>query len=112
MNKLSLEELTEKQQSHLQSQLPPHYRLRDYIEDMNAFDRQINQLIDRGKIYVHEENYGVAGTTLSDASNLQTIYSVLANGQLNQAANLVDRLDTMVRDYLPQRLYKNLYCRL
>ncbi len=106
---LSLEELTEKQQSILQSRLPQGYLLGQYIEDVASLHTQIDGLIDDGKGYIKRKQYDIAGTTFSDVADLEDVYDALVQGQLPQALHMVEGLDTAVRDYLPVRLYDQLY---
>ena len=108
-NPLRLEELTEQQQTYLQDRLPRGYLLRQYIDDLNNLQQEIDGLIEDGKSFVKMKEYGPAGTTFTDVSELQDIHTVLSRGKLSKARVLVESLDTAVRDYLPTRLYDQMY---
>ena len=106
---LKLEQLTEQQQVYLQDQLPRGYLLSQYIDDLSFLQQEINGLVEDGKSQVQFKEYGLAGTIFTDVSDLQDIHTVLSRGKLSKARVLVEDLDTAVRDYLPTRLYDQMY---
>lgn len=108
-NKLSLEQLTEQQQVELQSRLPQGYLLSQYVEDVSTLNTEIDGLIKEGRESVEKQQYDSACTTFGDVSDLQDIYYALVQGQLPNALHMVEDLDTAVRDYMPTRLYDQLY---
>jgi hypothetical protein len=108
-NPLRLEELTEQQQVYLQDQLPRGYLLSQYIDDLGSLQQEIDGLIQDGKSQVEFKEYGLAGTIFTDVSDLQDVHTVLSRGKLSKAKTLVEDLDTAVRDYMPTRLYDQMY---
>ncbi len=107
--KSPLERLTEDERSQIQAKLPPGYLIDQYIDDMQTLQYEINDLIRSGKEFVDAKEYGLAGTTFTDVSDLQDIYTVFSRGKLSKGRVLVESLDTAVRDHLPVRLYDQMY---
>ena len=101
--------MTQDQRDTLRQRIPSNYPLGEYVEDMNSLQDQIDGMIHQGFGYLTEKEYGVAGTTFTDADDLRDIYAVLLDGGFHQAQRDVDRLDTAVRDHIPVRLYDRLY---
>lgn len=106
--RLSLETITSGLRNRLEERLPRTYPLDQYIDDLNAFDKSIGDVIQTGLGFLNQREFGLAGTSFTDASDLGDIYNALTKGDIRSAQRMIYVLDTAARDHIPSRLYVQL----
>ena len=76
--------------------------------DIERFAANIDALAREGKRWAAEGDHEMARQNKIDECNLRSIYDAVRDGNLNRAAWLTYRLDTIVRDRIPARLFKTI----
>ncbi|AQQ71405.1 hypothetical protein SMSP2_01779 [Limihaloglobus sulfuriphilus] len=108
MDKITLEQLTQKQQNQLQTKIPVSYNINEYINDLSSFYDQIEDVIEEAEQYVINKDYQEAGDAYSTAANLLEIYQELGKGHLHRANYLIEGHNQKLEYYMPERLYDSL----
>ena len=78
--------------------------------DLERFDANIAALAREGKRWAADGDDEMDRQCKIDECNLRTIYDAIRARKFDRAARLIDRLDTIVRDRIPARLY-NAICK-
>ena len=73
--------------------------------DLERFAANIDAWIKQGDRWTAEGDQEMAKTCERDARDLKAIYAAVEQGDYRKAAKLARRLDTVVRDEIPVRLY-------
>ena len=77
--------------------------------DLERFAANIARLIEHGERWAKVGDKEMARTYAKDARDLQAIYDAVEQGDYSKATRLARRLDTVVRDEIPVRLYNAIH---
>ncbi len=73
--------------------------------ELEQFRQSIESWERQGKEAGRDGDAELAAAYAEDVADLRAILRLIEAGALHKAAEAIDRLDTLVRDQLPQRLY-------
>ena len=73
--------------------------------DLEQFRQSIESWERQGQEAGRDGDAELAAGYAEDVADLRAILRLIEAGALHKAAEAIDRLDTLVRDQLPQRLY-------
>ena len=76
--------------------------------DLERFAANIDALARQSERWAAEGDHEMARQNKIDECHLRSIYDAVRDGNLNRAAWLTYRLDTIVRDRIPARLFKTI----
>ena len=74
--------------------------------DLELFRQNIEAWERHGREAGRNGNVELAAGYAKDVADLRAILRLIETGALHEAAEVVDCLDTLVRDQIPQRLYE------
>ncbi len=74
--------------------------------DLEQFRQSIESWERQGQEAGRDGDVELAAGYAADVADLRAILRLIEAGALHEAAEVVDRLDTLVRDLLPQSLYE------
>ncbi len=78
--------------------------------DLERFDANIAALAREGKRWAAGDDDEMADQYKTDERDLRAIHTAIRGKNFRRATRLIDRLDTIVRDRIPTRLY-NAICK-
>ena len=99
-------------QAHIASMMRATMKATTYRyerRDLERFAANIDAWVKQGERWAAEGDHEMAKTCEQDAHDLQAIYDAVAQGDYREAARLARRLDTVVRDEIPVRLYNAIH---
>lgn len=77
--------------------------------DLLEFHQNIDERVRDGYEYLTKSDYDMAGTLFSDVGDLQEVSGLIQKGDYDRACMYLNKLDTAVRDEVPNRLYESIY---
>jgi len=77
-----------------------------HADHLKALARNIEGWAIQGKECSNTE---LAEAYASDVKDLRKVYAAIAEDNIDEAAKIADRLDTIVRDQIPESVYTFLY---
>ena len=86
-----------------------------YFEEALRMDGIICDCIDKRNDFLKKKDYSIAATFGADANELIRFRNFLVENDLKKATKLVQKMDTMCRDRIPEDIFKMLdkvYCRI
>lgn len=77
--------------------------------DLERFAANIAAWVEQGKRWATEGDQEMAKSCERDAADLKAIHAAVEQGDYRKALKLARRLDTVVRDEIPVRLYNAIH---
>jgi len=81
----------------------------ELTRDLERFTANITRWQGAGRQAEQDGDMDLARLYERDVADLRAVLALVRAGQWPQAARLCDRLDTLVRDQIPPRLYRAIY---
>ena len=74
--------------------------------ELEQFRQSIESWARHGREAGRDGDAELAAGYAEDVADLRAILRLIETGALHEATEAIDRLDTLIRDQIPQRLYK------
>ena len=74
--------------------------------ELEQFRQSIESWERQGREVGRDDDAELTAGYAEDVADLRAILRLIETGALHEATEAIDRLDTLIRDQIPQRLYK------